>query len=192
MRAQEYFAAANHPWPAESGAATRRLCLVSRTPLVSSVFIAGLTASVGARDELEIIVDRRRGGAASHPIPIERRNRDHVDRALAREGFAFVTMGTPDAANASLPGQDPWPVERVAAEETDQRKLERILWLKHGRIIRLGRLLILSGLMNAILILFFVAPSVKARLTQARPAASVPSVVAPVDKVGESSPRPLR
>jgi hypothetical protein len=50
---------------------------------VSSVFIAGLTASVGARDELEIIVDRRRGGAASHPIPIERRNRDHVDRVLA-------------------------------------------------------------------------------------------------------------
>jgi len=70
--------------------------------------------------------------------------------------------------------------------------LERILRLKHGRIIRLGRLLILSGLLNAILILFFVAPSVKARLTQARPAASVPSVVAPVDKVGESSPRPLR
>ena len=70
--------------------------------------------------------------------------------------------------------------------------LERILRLKHGRIIRLGRLLILSGLLNAILILFFVAPAVKARLTQARPAASVPSGVAPVDKVGESSPRPLR
>jgi hypothetical protein len=69
---------------------------------------------------------------------------------------------------------------------------ERILWLKHGRIIRLGRLLILSGLLNAILILFFVAPSVKARLTQARPAASVPSGVTPVDKVGESSARPLR
>jgi hypothetical protein len=190
MRAQEYFAAANHPWPAESGAATRRLCVVSRNPLVSGVFIAGLTISVGARDPLEIIVDRRRGGPASDPILIERRHRDHVDRALEREGFAFVTTATPDTANGSLPGQDVRPVERIAAEETDERKLERILWLKHGRIIRLGRLLILSGLLNAILILFFVAPAVKARLTQARPAASVPSVVAPVDKAAESSPRP--
>ncbi len=192
MRAQEYFAAANLPWPAESGAAARRLCIVSRTPLLSGVFIAGLSASVGAREALEIIVDRRRSGLASHPILIERRHRDHIDRALEREGFAFVATGTPDAANGSLDGEEPWPVERAAAGETDEKKLERILWLKHGRIIKLGRLLILSGILNAILILFFVAPAVKARLTQARSAAPASPVVAPVEKPGESAPRPPR
>jgi hypothetical protein len=191
MRAQEYFAAANLPWPAESGAATRRLCIVSRNPVVSGVLVAGLTASVGTRDELEIVVDRRRG-PAPHPVLIERRHRDHVDRALEREGFAFVPTAPPDAANGALNGQDAWPAERIPVEETDERKLERILWLKHGRIIRLGRLLILSGLLNAILILFFVAPAVKARLTQARAATSAPPVVAPAAKAGESSPHPVR
>lgn len=176
MRSQEYVAAANLPQPAESRAATR-LCIISRTPLVSGVFISGLTASVGAREALEIVVDRRRGDAPPDPIPIERRQRDHVDRALERQGFAFVRTGTPDGTNG-------------ATEETYERKLERILWLKHARIIRLGRLLILSTLLNAILLPFFVVPAVKA-LTQARSAASAPAAVAPVDKAGERAPRSL-
>jgi hypothetical protein len=174
MNARRYFEGANLPSPDGSGAATRRLCVVSRHPVVSGVFVAGLTTALGARDELEIIVDRRRGGPPTDRPSFERRHRDHVVRALQRDGFAVVPIGM----------AEPSPIERLA-EETYERKLERILWLKRGRIIRLSRWLILSGLLNAILILFFVAPAVKARLTQARPAVSPPSIVAPVGKVGE-------
>ncbi len=182
MRVQEYFAA-KPGGPPESGAVLRRQCIVSHNPLVSGVFIARVMVSVGARDQLEIIVDRRRDHSAAHQVLVERRHRDHVDRALEREGFAFLPK---EAAK-----RDPRSIERDVAEETDERTLERILWLKNERITRLRRLVILSGLLNAILILFFVAPVVKTRLTQARPTVSAPSVVAPVDQAGESQPRPL-
>jgi len=174
--------------PTGSGIATRRLCVVSRNPLMSGVFVAGLTTAVGSRDELEIIVDRRRAGPTTTQPSIERRQRDHVARALERDGFAVVLVPTAEPSGSSR--ERAWPTEHFAPEETYERKLERLLWFKQGRLVRLSRWLILSLLLNAILVLFFVSPTVKARLSQGRPTVSPPSLAAPADKVGEPSPRP--
>ncbi len=181
MSSRELLGTTNLASPVGSGAATRRLCVVSRNPLMSGVFVAGLTTAVGSRDELEIIVDRRRGDAATNRPSIERRQRDHVVRALERDGFAFVLMPPTATPASSTPKRNAWPIEHVAPEETYEHKLERVLWFKQGRIVRLGRWLILSVLLNAILVLFFLLPAMKARLTQARPAMSSSSIVAPAE-----------
>lgn len=167
----------------------RRLCVVSRNPLMSGVFVAGLTTLVGSRDELEIIVDRRRGGPTTDQPSIERRHRPHVVRALERDGFALMlkpTTPTGERASLNLPqGPGVSPIERLALEETYEHKLERVLWFKHGRIVRLSRWLILSGLMNAILVLLLLSPAVKTLISRARPPASPSSIVAPVPEVAE-------
>ena len=174
--------------PTGFAVATRRLCVVSRNPVMSGVFVAGLTTAVGARDELEIIVDRRRDGPTTNQPSIERRQRDHVARALERDGFAFVLVPTAEASGSSK--ERAWPTEHFAPEETYEHKLERLLWFKQGRLVRLSRWLILSLLVNAILVVFFVSPTVKARLSQGRPTVSPSSPAAPAEKVGEPSPRP--
>jgi hypothetical protein len=152
---------------------------------MSGVFVAGLTTAVGSRDELEIIVDRRRDGPTTNQPSIERRQRDHVARALERDGFAFVPMPTTETSESSRSKRGAWPIERVVPEETYEHQLERILWFKQGRIVRLSRWLILSVLMNAILVLFFVSSTVKARVSQARPPVSPSSTVTPIEKIGE-------
>jgi len=174
------------------GVVTRHLCVVSRTPVMSGVFVAGLTTAVGSRDELEIIVDRRRGDPGPNHVAIERRQRDHVARALARDGFALVPVPGPEPSESSSPKRDRWPVESFAPEETYERKLERVLWYKQGRIVRLSRLLILSVLTNAILVGFFVSPAVKARWRQSRSPAAPAEVTTPAEAVlGETiSPSP--
>jgi hypothetical protein len=175
--------------PTGSAVATRRLCVVSRNPLMSGVFVAGLTTAVGARDELEIIVDRRRDGPTTNQPSIERRQRDHVAGALERDGFAFVLVPTAEPSGSSK--ERAWPAEHFAPEETDEHRLERLLWFKQRRLVRLSRWLTLSLLLNAILVLFFVSPTVKARLSQGRPTVSPSSLAAPAEKVGEPpSPRP--
>ena len=171
-----------------SAVATRRLCVVSRNPLMSGVFVAGLTTAVGSRDELEIIVDRRRDGPTTNQPSIERRQRDHVARALERDGFAFVLVPTAEPSGRSK--ERAWPTEHFAPEETYEHKLERLLLFKQGRLVRLSRWLILSLLLNAILVVLFVSPTVKARLGQGRPTVSPSSLAAPAEKVGEPSPRP--
>ena len=156
---------------------------------MSGVFVAGLTTAVGSRDELESIVDRRRDGPTTNQPSLERRHRDHVARALERDGFAFVLVPTAEPSGRSK--ERAWPTEHFAPEETYEHKLERLLWFKQGRLVRLSRWLILSLLLNAILVLFFVSPAVKARLSQGRPTVSPSSLAAPPEKVGEPpSPRP--
>jgi hypothetical protein len=175
--------------PTGFAVATRRLCVVSRNPVMSGVFVAGLTTAVGARDELEIIVDRRRDGPTTNQPSIERRQRDHVAGALERDGFAFVLVPTAEPSGSSK--ERAWPAERFAPEETDEHRLERLLWFKQRRLVRLSRWLTLSLLLNAILVLFFVSPMVKARLSHGRPTVSPSSLAAPAEKVGERpSPRP--
>ena len=176
--------------PTGFAVATRRLCVVSRNPVMSGVFVAGLTTAVGARDELEIIVDRRRDGPTTNQPSIERRQRDHVAGALERDGFAFVLV--PTAAPSGSLRERAWPAEHFAPEETDEHRLERLLWFKQGRrLVRLSRWLTLSLLLNAILVLLFVSPTVKARLSQGRPTVSPSSLAAPAEKIGEPpSPRP--
>jgi hypothetical protein len=191
MNGRELVTAAHVTSPIGSGVVTRRLCVVSRNPLMSGVFVAGLTTAVGSRDELEIIVDRRRDGATTNRPSIERRQRDHVARALERDGFAFVLLPAAETSANSSSKRGAWPTEPVVPEETYEHKLERILWFKQGRIIRLSRWLILSVLMNAILVLFFVSSTVKTRMSQARPPGSASSIVTPLEKVAEPpSPRP--
>ena len=175
---------ANVASPVRSGAAKRRLCVVSRNPVMSGVFAAGLTTAVGSRDELEIIVDRRHGSSTTSQPSIERRQRDHVVRALERDGFAFVLMPTAEAADATSSRGNGWPVERFVPEESYEHKLERLLWFKQGRLVRLSRLLILSVLMNAILLVFFVSPALKARWSAARATGPATSITAPAPPGG--------
>ena len=182
---------ANVVSPVGSGAATRRLCVVSRNPVMSGVFVAGLTTAVGSRDELEIIVDRRRGGSTTSQPSVERRQRDHVVRALERDGFAFVLMPTAETADSSA-RRNRWPVERFVPEESYEHKLVRLLWFKQGRIVRLSRLLILSVLMNAILLVFFVSPALKARWSAGRATGSAPSITAPAPPGGVEPASPRR
>ena len=148
--------------PAGSDIVARRLCVVSRNPLVSGVFIAGLTSQVGSRDELEIVVDRRRSAPASDQPTTERRQRSNVGHALQRDGFAVVPM-PPSRATEQLEAR----VERVSREEAYEHRLERLLRFKHRRWVRLRRWLILSALMNAILVLLLLLPAVMKLLRQA-------------------------
>jgi len=160
---------------------------------VSGVFVAGLTTSVGLRDELEVIVDRRRDGPNTVEPPLERRHREHVLRALERDGFAVVPIASAERPASSSPERDLAAFERLA-EETDGRKLERIIWSKNARIVRLSRWLILSALMNAILVLFLVAPAMRARWSQPRPIVSSPATVSPGENAAVSvapSPAPI-
>ncbi len=179
--------------PTGSGVAPRRLCIVARDPLLSGVFIAALTTALSPRDELEIIVDRRRAGPPTDQSSIERRHRPHVVHALERDGFALVPTPSTQAAepsNLNLPrvlGAS--PIERLALKEADERKLERILEFKRRRHVR--RWLILAWLMNAILVLLVLSPVVKTRMSRARPAAPPSSIVAPVPPVAETPlPKP--
>jgi len=159
----------------------RRLCVVSRNPLVSGVFIAGLTSLVGSRDELEIVVDRRRNDPAS-----ARRQRSNVVRALERDGFAVVPVPP-----ARAPGDLGAPSERLRVEQAYEHRLERLLRFKHRRTVRLKRWLMLSALLNAIFALFLLAPPAKALLQKTRPAAPVSSIRSPVTPSPvSSSPSP--
>jgi hypothetical protein len=162
MESRESLGLASAASPAGSGIAARRLCVVSRNPLVSGPFIAGLTSLVGSRDELEIVVDRRRSSPAHDHPSVERRQRSNVVRALERDGFAVVPM-PPSRATEQLEA----PVERGSREEAYEQTLERLLRLKHRRSVRLKRWLILSALMNAIVVLLLL-PAATALLRQAR------------------------
>ena len=156
--------------PAVSGAGARRLCVVSRTPLVSGVFIAGLTSLVGSRDELEIVVDRRRNDPARAQPSVERRQRTNTVRALERDGFAVVLVPP-----ARAPEEIEAPSQRMSAEEIYEHRLERLLRFKHRRMVRLKRWLVLSVLVNAIFAACLLAPTAKTLLQKTRPAAPAPA-----------------
>src|SRR5438445_10624223 len=141
-------------WAPGSDIGARRLCGVSRNPLVSGVFIAGVTSQVGSRDEVEIVVDRRRSATASDQPTPERRQRSNVGHALQRDGFAVVPM-PPSRATEQLEAR----VERISREEANEHRLERLLRFKHRRWVWLRRWLILSSLFHAILVLLLLLPA---------------------------------
>jgi len=98
-----------------------RLCIISREPLQSAHFIAALQASLGPDDLLEIIFDRRHGGASGKADLTEDRRRQHkVAIALAVNGFAIVpTPGDPPEDRTwrprpSLLSLDLPPIERAS------------------------------------------------------------------------------
>jgi len=141
---------------------------------LSGASVAALTTALGPGDELEIIMDRRGNGAPTHQPSIERRHHPDVDEALERDGFAIVPTQTPRlAAHGSLkPPRVPStsPMERLALKDADARELERILGFKRRRTARLGRWLILAGLVNAVLVLLVLSPAVQTLRSRARPA----------------------
>ncbi len=179
-----------------TGSGVALLCIVSRDPLPSGLFVATLTTAVGPRDELEIIVDRRRGGPPTDQPSIERRHRPHVTRALEQDGFAIVPTRATQPGEHSIPAAA--PIERLALKAAAERELEGILAFKRRRKVRLNRWLILTGLMGVILVLLVPSPAVKTLRGWVRPAAppsadrmNESSTVPPVPQVGEtSSPNP--
>src|SRR5262245_1556905 len=81
----------SHEEVSKPGVASRHLCIVSRDRHLSGEFVASFITALGAREEYEIIVDRRRGGPpADAPPPADRRSDSPVTRALERDGFAVV------------------------------------------------------------------------------------------------------
>src|SRR5262249_61460318 len=98
-----------------------RLCIISRVPLPSALFIAALQASLGPEDRLEIIFDRRHGGdSGKADLPEARRRQSKVALALEVNGFAIVpnsaeaTEERPWRPRPSLLGLDLPPIERAS------------------------------------------------------------------------------
>ena len=179
---------------ASEAVAARRLCVVSGHPLQSGVFIAGLTTSVGSRDELEIIVDRRRRSSGIDTPSVERRHRPSIVRALEQDGFAIVPMSSSPGAErltARLVHRETaLPTEHAESEGAYKHQLERLLRFQHRRIVRSSRWFIFSVLVNAILFLMLVTPVIRSVVRPARSIAPSSSIDAPASRVADSPSSP--
>ena len=108
---------------------TRCLCIVSRDRLFGRDFLAAVQTSVRPEDQLEIVVDRRRGEPSSQWQGAEdRRKRPHVDLALKKNGVAIVPAAFPGderRPEPSLRDQTSGQVfeGRLFARETPQREI---------------------------------------------------------------------
>jgi hypothetical protein len=83
----------------------KHLCIISRDRVRSGDFIEALRASLHPEDNLEIITDRRHGGASRESdLKQDHRRQPQVDLALAANGFAIVpaSNSTADATSRSL------------------------------------------------------------------------------------------
>jgi hypothetical protein len=110
-------------------------CIISRDPLRGGHLVAGLQASLGPEDYLEIIVDRRHGGSSGASDQKEdRRRQPQVDLALAADGFAIVPASV-SLPRAEEPIEPLFPVmerlspvdERVSpVYDEDEERLESI------------------------------------------------------------------
>ena len=172
--------------PSKPGVASRRLCIVRRDRYLSGEFVASFTTALGAREEFEIIVDRRRGGPPAGPPPADRRGRPHVTQALERDGFAIVppfeTRPGQDEQLELLEVRGASPIERLGLEEADERQLERILGFKRRRRARLRQRWILPGLIGAVVALPVLSLAGKTLVSRTRPVEAPP-----IDGIG---PRP--
>jgi len=161
-----------------------RLCIVSGNRVRCDAFIPALT-SLSRDDELEIIMDRRRGAASSEAAdrPVEeRRFRPYLDLALKVDGFAFVPWTPAPAAPAPAPAPtlapaDPTatptplrfapasPLDRFAIDdddEADRERLERILRFKPRR--RVGPWALIVVVTAVAVALFATMPAMRSRL----------------------------
>jgi hypothetical protein len=174
--------------------APRRRCIVSGDALRCGEFIAALETAVSWDDELEIILDRRRGGdaTAAQTAPtgqpsIDRRRLPDVDSRVKLDGFAIVPLLTGDPGDTDPSGNSKWPAPRlpnppmerrpaarhsVADTDADERELERILQFKRGQKVRVGSWLILTALVTAIFVLLNQLPTLKTLMTRTDPAGS--------------------
>jgi hypothetical protein len=161
------------------------LCIVSHDRLRCDEFVEALQESLDPADEIEIILDRRRGRPATEAKPRtadqpsnDRRRHPYLDLALTRHGFAIVPalvtdplkMGARPARD--IPGS---PIERLSLED-DRKRLEHILDFERRRAARLRPWwLILGGLVGLILVLLVVLPAVETRVSRLRPDAPPPA-----------------
>ena len=183
----------------------RRLCIVTGDALPSREFIAALQTAVGPNEEIEIIVDRRRGdpGIAPGRPPVDRRRLPHVDVMVEMDGYAIVPVPTspprpprvPDPPIAPRPierqrhpaerrSAEPRPADRPAFErrpfeddtDADERELERILQFRRRHGARLGPMLLLTALVGVLVVLLLILlPAVKTLVSRTRPAAPPPA-----------------
>ena len=179
----------------------RRLCIVTGDALPSREFIAALQTAVGPNEEIEIILDRRRGGPGIPPgqPPVDRRRLPHVDTMVRMDGYAIVPVPTspprppriPDPPIAPRPierqrhpterrSAEPRPAGRPAFErrpfeddtDADERELERILQFKRRHGARLGPMLLLTALVGVLVVLLLILlPAMKTLVSWTRPAA---------------------
>jgi hypothetical protein len=178
--------------PDRAAGAARRLCVVSRNPLQSGMFIAGLATSVGSQGELEIIVDRRQGSSMSGPPSIERRRRPSIDGSLERDGFAIVPMPPAAAGRDTSPWHVPMsrPTGEAELEESYEQKLERLVRFEHRRLVRLSRWFIFSVLVSAVLFLLLVTPVIRSAFRQAPPSPPASPLASPAPHVADSPASP--
>jgi hypothetical protein len=156
---------------------SRRLCIVSRNGLRAGVFVEALRTALGPHDELEIVVDRRRGWSSVQPPSIDRRRYRRPDPWLERDGFALVPA-TYSAAGSYRPplralGVAPGERFSPADAESDERELERIPLVKRRRqrIWTAPRLIVpvlLGVIVGVSLVHFVLSPAMKTPTSQVR------------------------
>jgi hypothetical protein len=149
-------------------------CIISRDPLRGGHLVAGLQASLGPEDYLEIIVDRRHGGSSgASDLKEDRRRQPQVDLALEADGFAIVPASV-SRARAEEPIERLFPVmerlspvdERLSpvierpspGDDDDEERLESIRDFQRQQSGTLMPKLfgVLSGVTLAALALFLV------------------------------------
>jgi hypothetical protein len=149
--------------------AANQVVIISSDPL--RAFIAALSPALRAREEFNIIVDRRRADSENPARPaIERRRHPSVDAKVKTDGFAIVPLSTTDAR--------PWIarlVDRQSADdyaEADEREFRRILeFNRRRRRARLGTLVrtfAIVGAFSVLAVLFVEMPAGKALVNRAR------------------------
>ncbi len=141
-----------------------RLCIISGKRLRSEDFVAALQASLCSEGDLQIIMNRRHGGASGLPDLKEDRRHLQVDLALEANGFAIVpasALPTEDRTPRSLLLSEV-PIERLSPEDDeDEEPLESVSSFQPQRsgtlIVKL--LGVLSGVILAALVLSLVGPN---------------------------------
>ncbi len=141
-----------------------RLCIISGKRLRSEDFVAALQASLCSEGDLQIIMNRRHGGASGLPDLKEDRRHVQVDLALEANGFAIVpasALPTEDRTPRSLLLSEV-PIERLSPEDDeDEEQLESVSSFQPQRsgtlIVKL--LGVLSGVTLATLVLSLVGPN---------------------------------
>jgi hypothetical protein len=171
-----------------TGMAPRHRCIVSRDPLPVRVLLAALATTVSQRDELEIIVDRRRGGSVTNQTSIERRHPAHFAHVLERVGVAIVPARVAQSAEPSLPTS---PIERSDRQDSEERQFRRLNEYKRRRKVGLTWWVVLVGLMGVSVALLVHFPTMKT-LREAGQSTShdhmtAPAAAAAVPQVSEPS-----
>lgn len=154
------------------------MCIVSHDRLRCDEFVEALQESLNPADEIEIILDRRRGRPATEAKPRtadqpsnDRRRHPYLDLALTRHGFAIVPALVTDPLKMGARRARDIP----GSPADDRERLEHILDFERRQAARLRPWLILGGLVGVILVLLVVLPVVKTRVSWLRPDAPPPA-----------------